>query len=158
MAAEIAPTEALRITRTLEAPRERVFRAWTRPETLTRWFSPTARHVTRVPELDARVGGRYAIEMELEGKVYRVSGTYREVRFPDRLVFTWRWEKEPDHGDVGETRVTIELHERGGRTELVLTHEGFENPKPREEHEQGWAGCLAGLKRFLETAQEESPE
>ncbi|MEO8432078.1 MAG: SRPBCC domain-containing protein [Acidobacteriota bacterium] len=151
MAADVPP-ETLRITRTLDAPREKVFRAWTRPEALTRWFAPTAKHVTRVPQLEVRVGGSYSIEMELDGRIYRVTGTFREIRFPDRLVFTWRWEIEPDHGDVGETQVTIDLHERGNGTELVLTHEGFPGPGPREQHEQGWAGCLTGLDAFLETS------
>lgn len=157
-APETKPPAALRLTRSFAASREKVFGAWTDPKALSHWFAPGKNYVTHVPQLEAREGGRYRIEMELDGKFYRVNGTYREVRFPDRLVFTWHWETEPDQGDLGETWVTIELHDRGNGTELVLTHEGFPGEKAREEHEQGWVGCLGGLEAFLEEAAPKEPD
>jgi uncharacterized protein YndB with AHSA1/START domain len=136
---------ALRLTRTVAAPREKVFRAWTDPKTLSLWFAPSEKYVTRVPQLEAREGGRYRIEMTLDGRPHRVSGTYREVRFPERLVFTWQWENEPDRSGSFDTVVRIEFHDRGGETELVLTHEGFVTETDREEHDKGWKGCLDRL-------------
>jgi len=137
----------LKVTRTLPASREKVFRAWTDPQTLMKWFAPSDQFITRLPEFDLRVGGRYRIEMKLEEKTHTVVGTYREIRPPEKLVFTWRWENEPAH--VGDTLVTIELFDRGGKTELILTHEGFANEASRDEHNKGWAGCLDRLARAL---------
>jgi uncharacterized protein YndB with AHSA1/START domain len=64
---------ALRITRTLPAPREDIFRAWTDPQTLVKWFLPTDQYVTRVPARDLREGGGYRVEMHLNGEVSRDS-------------------------------------------------------------------------------------
>ena len=146
--------DALRITRTLPAPRDKVFRAWTDPQAIVKWFSPTDRYVTRVPAFDLREGGIYRIEMELEGKVHTVAGVYREIRPPERLVFTWRWEtemKDGDGGGDGDSVVTLEFLDRGKATELRLTHEHFPSETVRDEHEKGWTGCLDGLHRFVRT-------
>ena len=139
----------LRITRTFPAPPQQVFQAWTDPEALTKWFAPTDQHRTSVPLMELEVGGRYRIEMRLDDKVYIVVGVYQEIRPPDRLVFTWRWESEPEHGDAGDTLVTLELKPHGSGTELTLTHERFVSEQKREEHAHGWTGCLNGLERFL---------
>ncbi len=137
---------ALKITRTFPAPREKVYHAWTEAEALKKWFAPSEKFVTRIPQLDVRVGGSYRVEMELEGKVHIVVGTYQQVKPPEKLVFTWKWETEPQHG---ETVVTIELFDRGGKTEIVLTHERFPSDAARDEHNKGWAGCLDRLGQYV---------
>jgi uncharacterized protein YndB with AHSA1/START domain len=139
----------LKIARTIPAPREKVFRAWTDAEALKKWFAPSEKYVTRIPHFDARAGGTYRIEMELEGKVYTVGGSFREVKPPERLVFTWRWENEPDRGDAGDTLVTIEFFERDGSTEVVLTHEKFPSDAARDEHNKGWTGCFDRLGQYV---------
>ncbi len=143
---QAATPTALKITRTVPASREKVFNAWTEAEALKSWFAPSDKFVTRVPVLEVRAGGRYRIEMELEGKVHTVVGTYQEVKSPERLVFTWNWETEPQHGD---TLVTIELFDRRGKTEVVLTHEKFPSDAARDEHNKGWAGCLDRLGQYV---------
>jgi uncharacterized protein YndB with AHSA1/START domain len=138
---------ALRITRTLPAPRERVFRAWTDPQALKRWFAPGAAYMTEVPELDAHVGGRFRIAMKApDGVLHVARGVFREVRSPERLSFTWSWEGEPDMGD---SLVTVELADRGSLTELTLTHEGLPTEIAREKHAHGWNGCLGQLEGML---------
>jgi uncharacterized protein YndB with AHSA1/START domain len=74
---------------------------------------------------------------------FYLSGTYREVRAPERLVYTWRWER-PEM-DVGETLVTVEFHDLGGATEVIVTHELFPDEAARDRHQEGWSGCLARL-------------
>lgn len=136
----------LRLTRTLEPSRERVFRAWTDPRELTRWFAPSDEYTTTVAALDLRVGGRYRIEMQhAKGNVHCVVGTYREVRPPERLVYTWTWEGKA----MGETLVTVKFHDRGGSTEVIVTHEIFPTAEERDQHTQGWSGCLDRLTTVL---------
>jgi len=138
------------MTRTFAAAQEKVFQAWTQPENF--FFSvrrTTERHSTRVVELDLRVGGKYRIEITSpEGQVHRLFGIYREVQPPERLVFTWSWEESPD---FGETLVRVEFRRLGQSmfTEVVLTHELFPNQKARDDHNQGWNGCLDTLAEFL---------
>lgn len=139
-----APT--LRLERTFAAPRERVFRAWTDPAELSRWFAPTDEHTTKVIALDVRVGGRYRVEMHSpSGNVHIVVGTFREVRPPEKLVFTWAWEGK----DMGETLVTLEFRDRAGSTDLILTHELFPTQELRDEHSRGWNGCLTRLAKLV---------
>lgn len=133
----------LQLTRSFAAPRERVFRALTDPQELKLWFGPSEQHEVPVAEVDLRVGGRYRIDLRgPSGNLYRIVGEYREIRPPERLVYTWRWEIGDD---VGETLVTIELRERSGSTDLTLTHERFPNGDARDQHRGGWSGCLERL-------------
>jgi uncharacterized protein YndB with AHSA1/START domain len=141
---------SLRIRHTFAAPRERVFRAFTDPEELKQWFGPTDGHAVPVAEVDLRVGGRYRIDMRgPSGSLYRIVGEYREVRPPERLVYTWRWEIGQD---VGENLVTVEFRERGDATEVVLTHEAFPTANARDGHEGGWIGSLGRLERRIGSA------
>ncbi len=132
--------EAVRLTRTIKADRERVFRTWTDPAEMKRWAGPEGYKIPNV-EVDLRVGGSYRIRMvNPEGQTYNVVGVYHEITSPTKLVYTWQWQ-EPEH-DVGETLVTVEFKDVGGATEIVLVHERMPNEEARNGHEQGWTSCL----------------
>jgi uncharacterized protein YndB with AHSA1/START domain len=137
------------IERVLPADRETVFRCWTDPDHLARWFGPTPDHSTPIAEIDLRVGGRYRIGMRkgTEAESHIVGGVYREIAPPAKLVFTWAWETSVQPSD--ETVVTIEFHEMGNQTRLVLIHERFPHVKMRDQHGEGWSGCLDRLTRLL---------
>jgi uncharacterized protein YndB with AHSA1/START domain len=149
MTAQETRTEiTLNLTRTYSAPRDDVFRAWTEPEALKRWFAPSDEFSTPIAEVDLRVGGAYRIGMKPPDQedMFIVVGTYREVQPPERLVFTWSWEEGID---VGETLVTVEFRDLGDSTEVVLTHELFPNEQARDKHIEGWSGCLERLEKIL---------
>ena len=136
----------LHLKRTFAASREKVFRAWTDPEALKRWWGPEG-FSTPAAEIDLRVGGKYRIAMRSpHGDTYHLVGTYREVRPPEKLVYTWAWEAEPEQG---ETLVTVEFLDRDDSTEVVLTHELFPSEKVRDEHGKGWTGSLDHLAKTL---------
>ena len=138
--------EALEVRRTFAAPPERVFAAWTTPEELKRWAGPGQMECP-VTEVDLRVGGRFRIHMRApNGSEHRVIGTYREIDPPRRLVYTWTAETDPV---VADTVVTVEFHDRGGKTEVVLRHEGLPNEDKRNRHEAGWTGCLEKLATIV---------
>ena len=137
----------LTITRLLPAPREVVFRAWTEPEMLVGWWGPQGM-TTPLCEMDVRQGGRWRTCMRnKDGKDHYVRGVYREVVAPERLVLSWAWETDgvPGHESV----LTIELHDRGDETELVLTHAGLETAASRDSHKEGWTSSLACLADAL---------
>jgi uncharacterized protein YndB with AHSA1/START domain len=78
----------LALTRVLNAPRSLVFKAWTDPEQLGQWWGPTG-FTNPVCELDLRVHGEIRIDMRApDGTVYPMSGAFREIVEPERLVFT----------------------------------------------------------------------
>lgn len=141
---------SLRVTRRFRASRQRVFRAWTQPELLMKWFVEDDGEM-RVLELDLREGGRYRLEGTVQDRPWRILGTYLEVRPPEKLVYTWTWENDPLLGEPeGDTLVTVEFQEKGAETELVLTHERFVSDKARAEHNSGWIGCLDRLGGLVE--------
>jgi uncharacterized protein YndB with AHSA1/START domain len=138
----------LQIRRTFAASRGKVFQAWTTPEALEKWFAPSDEYTTKVLELDLCVGGRYRIEMRSpEGKIHCLVGAYREVKPPEKLVYTWSWEEGKK--EFGETLVTVDFCDLGNATEIILTHEFFPTAGDRAEHEGGWAGCLNRLPKAL---------
>jgi uncharacterized protein YndB with AHSA1/START domain len=147
--AQPKPDDALilRLSRSFAAPRERVFRAFTAPTQLARWWGPKGFTVPACT-LDVRPGGAWRTVMRSpEGKDHIVSGVYREIAPPERLVFTWAWEEDGARGH--ETVVTIELSETPGGTRLELTHERFETEDSLDRHRHGWSSCLDCLEQAL---------
>ena len=150
-----APNAALRLTRLFHVPRERLFDAWTDPQALMRWFSPSSDYSTPSTEVDLRIGGRYRIEMKAaDGALYTATGTYRDVRQPERLVFTWAWEGKRSGGlgltEFYDTFVTLEFRTIASGTELTLIQERFPNTEERDRHRTGWTGCLDHLAQILD--------
>jgi uncharacterized protein YndB with AHSA1/START domain len=144
-----APQEKLKITRTLRASRQRVFRAWTEPELMMRWFVEGDADMTRC-DIDLREGGTYRLEGLVGDKRWTIWGSYLEVRPPERLVYTWTWKHDAGLGESeGDTLVTVEFRDRGSATELVLTHERFASIQARDEHTQGWNSCLDRFERVV---------
>jgi len=143
----MAEGEALRLTRVFDAPRDVVFRAWTDPEQMRRWFCPQEHWGVEVA-VDARAGGAYRIAMRDTdaGRDHVVRGTFREVRPPERLVFTWQWEATPG---FPVTLVTVEFRDLGGKTEVTLIHEALPTAELRQKHEHGWGACLGRLGQAL---------
>lgn len=137
----MSDNNVLTIKRTLSAPPETVFAAWTQPEIMSQWFAPGDLLIP-VAEADLRIGGAYRIVMRNErGETYSPSGEYLEINPPEKLVFTWKW---ADSELV--TTVTLLLRATGdGNTDLTLVHEGFPDAEVAQEHNQGWDGCLSRL-------------
>ena len=136
------------ITRTFDALRERVFAAWTDPAQAARWMGPHG-FTTISCEMDVRPGGRWRRSMRAPaGTVSCKSGVYREVRAPERLVFTYA--DEDAAGNTGpETVVTVTFAEVAGKTELTLHHAFLATVALRQSHHQGWAGSLDRLAGHL---------
>jgi uncharacterized protein YndB with AHSA1/START domain len=123
-----------------------VFRAWTDPGEVRQWFGPGDYSTPQV-EIDLRVGGRYRFGMKPpQGEIFYLSGEFRIIEPPKRLVYTWTWEGE---GQPNEMLVTVEFLERGGSTEVVLKHERFASQEQCSQHEQGWTATLDKLPRLF---------
>jgi uncharacterized protein YndB with AHSA1/START domain len=103
--------------RTFEAPRERVFAAYTDPQLIPRWWGPR-RMVTTVEEMDVRAGGKWRfLARDPDGREQRFCGVYREVKPPERIVQTFEWEGMPGHVIVE----TASFEDLRGRTRVRTT-------------------------------------
>jgi uncharacterized protein YndB with AHSA1/START domain len=135
----------LRLERTIDAPREAVFEAWTSPEVMRRWWAAGPDWDTPLAEVDLRPGGRIRVSMSQPGgRTYTFSGEFVEIRRPERLVYTAAWEG-PGSGGTAST-VTVEFRDEGERTTVLLTHSGLRSEESRDGHAGGWIACLDNLE------------
>lgn len=136
----------LSLKRTFAASREKLFQAWTDPAEIKKWFHVGEDWTTPLCEIDLRVGGAYRIGMQPPDRdtPYVVHGVFREVKSPEKLMFTWSWEGEPH-----EMLVTVVFRDLGDKTEIELTHERFPNATERDKHAEGWTGCLQQLDKLV---------
>ncbi len=144
------------LTRVLFAPRELVFRAWTDPQHLARWFGPAGFTVTHC-EVDARVGGKWMLIMRandevaaLVGRDHPSGGEYREAAEPSRLVFTNN-ALDADGNVILEGLTTVTFEDLGASTRMTLhtraTGTGERVPFMLAGMEQGWSETLMKLAR-----------
>jgi len=83
--------------------------------------------------------------------VWTALGEYREVRRPERVVYTWTWEGNEDAmSGSADTLVEVEFAADGDGTIVTLTHSGFGNDEIAGMHEQGWTGTLAQLAEHVD--------
>jgi len=149
---------SLRIIRVLRASPERVYRAWTVPGELRRWFAAGEGYTTPIAEVDLRVGGRFRVGMQAPGggRLSVASGTYAEIVPGARLVFSWRWEHDGPAAPTTRLRLEFRPHPLG--TEFILIHEGLADQATREQHITGWQECLDSLERLLAKSDSELEE
>lgn len=141
----------LDLTRTFDAPRILVWRAWTLPEMRIHWMGPVEWPMVSGTN-DLRVGGewRACLRSVETGEDLWQGGHYREIVEPERLVFTFKWDESHEDGPPADTLVTIELHETAdGRTRMDFTHEGLKSDRSLTGHEYGWNSTLDRLETWL---------
>ena len=137
------------ITRIFDAPRERVFGAWTDPALVAAWFGPE--HVDTPRErirIDLRVGGRYELTM-----VRRDSGTefaigYEIIELVEPELIVLRSDPMPEMGMHEPTVVRVELHDHGAKTRMTLT-DSPQPPAGRDHAEAGWRAAFDKLAAVL---------
>jgi uncharacterized protein YndB with AHSA1/START domain len=142
----MASKPSLALRRRLNAPPEKVYEAWTRPEKMIQWWGVTGHHRTPIAETDLRVGGRFRVQFWTpDDEHHSVSGVYREIVPPSRLVFSWAWQSTPER----ESQVTVDLKPDSDGTILTLTHEQFFSEQARDDHRGGWQRGLDRLEAFF---------
>ena len=142
-------THELLIERTFKAPPALLFKMWTEPEHIARWWGCPMMRANKVRN-DLRVGGGFRSEMTLEdGVLHAIFGTYRVIEPPKLLSFSWTWENET-MGRGNETLVTITLTEEGEGTKMTLRHQFFEDAEICNQHHEGWSTSVDRLAGLLD--------
>ena len=150
----------LTIVRVFDAPRELVWKTWTDPERVKRWWGAKG-FTAPVYKADLRVGGRYLYCMRSpDGQDVWGTGVYREIVPPERIVATDSFADEKGnivpatHYGMGadmplELLVTVTFEEHGGKTKLTLRHAGFAPGEDRDSAQTGWNQSFDKLAEAL---------
>ena len=140
------------MTRTFDAPRELVFKAWTDPKQVQQWWGPHGFTNPRC-EVDARRGGAIRIDMRgPNGVVYPMKAVFEEVTEPERLVFVTS--ALDDKGNsMFDVRNTVIFVDRRGKTELTLQARVVRAtavaPQYLKGMEVGWSQSLERLQAHV---------
>src|SRR5882672_8815579 len=141
------------LTRIFDAPRRLVFKVWTDPKHMAEWWGPNG-FTNSVCELDLRTGGAIRIDMKgPDGTVYPMTGVFREIVAPERIVFT-AWCAADETGKTCvETLNTILFAEHNGKTKLtlqaVVVKSTREGAAAIAGMEPGWTQTLERLADYL---------
>jgi uncharacterized protein YndB with AHSA1/START domain len=135
------------VERVFDAPRGRVFAAFTDPELVPQWYGP--RNTTTVVDvMDVRAGGSWRfVSRDSNGDETGFRGTYREVTPPERIVQTFEWEGMPGYVSV-ETATFEDLGERTKLTTTTLFH------TPEERDGMLASGMESGMNETFERLDE----
>lgn len=148
------------IERVFDAPRERVWKAWTDPEQMKKWWGPKD-FTAPVIQMDLRVGGAYlACMRSSEGKDFWSTGAYKKIEPPERLVASDSFADERGNvvpasyygmeGDFPlELTMDATFEELGGKTRFTLRHYGMPAGEQGELARQGWNEMLDKLAALL---------
>ena len=143
----------LTLTRLIDAPREKLYRAWTDPHLLKQWFAPIP-YTTPVAELDVRPGGSAFIVMRgPDGKDLPNHGVYLDVVPNQRLVSTDAYTKAWEPAQKPFMTLIITFEDEGGKTRYTARVRHW-TVADRETHEkmgfhQGWGICADQLTALV---------
>ena len=133
------------ITRIFEAPRERVFKAWTDPAEVAAWFGPEHMDTPRDSiHIDLRVGGRFELTMVRRGGDGEFSIGYDILELVEPELIVLRSDPMPQAGMHDPTVVRVEFHDHGDKTRMTLSDSPLP-PEGRDHAEAGWSAAFDKL-------------
>ena len=157
-ATSIAPASdrELVLTRILNAPREKVYAAWTTPALMQQWFAPKPWTTPRV-EMDLRPGGASLIVMrDPQGNEFPNRGVYLEVVKNERLVFTDAFTTAWEPSEKPFMTGVLTFEDAGNGTTRYTARVRHWSVADRDAHEkmgfhQGWGQCATQLEAVAQT-------
>jgi uncharacterized protein YndB with AHSA1/START domain len=134
----------------LNASPERVYRAWTDPLDLIKWFRGSEEGHLDINTFDCQEGGSYDVTIvNGKGDRFNLVGSYKVLKPGQRIVMTWQWITGETQSHP--TQVTIDLQPDQTGCVLTLQHERFGIATERDMHQSGWQPCLDNLVSYLQT-------
>jgi uncharacterized protein YndB with AHSA1/START domain len=128
--------KTVQVLKQIQAPVDKVYKAWTNPESMAKWFTP-------MPKMSARVdstfkqGEKYTTRMIMEGgEDFEIKGEYIDIQENKLLVFSWITD------DCKNTTVKVSFEEKDGGTLLTLSHEGLDSEESLKSYTEGWKYTL----------------
>lgn len=147
---ESGTIRAIEITKTYDASRTEVFKAWTEPEQFTHWFGAPLDTIA----MDVRPGGTWKATLDYEGAEIPFHGVYLEVDEPAKLVFTLVDPNDPEFEarkteGAADEAVHLEFVEENGQTTMYFVQRGSLPEEEIQQAKEGWIGWFEALGQHL---------
>ena len=137
------------VTNKFRAPRDKVFKTWTEPELVAKWFMAGPGYLSPMVELNLSELGRWSILVRPGDDTIEpslIQGHFMQVAPRRELTYSW-------HGNIpgGEyfTLVNVRFEDDGPGTLLRLTHGVFRSDADRKAHDEGWDLCMNAFAKTL---------
>ena len=145
----IADKSCAEVWRRLAHASEKGFAAFASAELVARSLTPSPEIRLTELDFDFREGGSYRFAYHLPAATtVIVGGSYRAIKPPSKLVFSWVIEPPDEHAGI-ESEVHAAITADGSGSELVIRHEKFGRNDAIERHTAGWRGAIDQLTNFL---------
>ncbi|PJZ80961.1 SRPBCC family protein [Leptospira meyeri] len=150
--------KVLKVEKRINAEQSKLFRAWLNAEDFSRWFLSGEGIDIESATLDARPGGKFLINMSLDGKILPHEGEYIKIEEPTKLVFTWRSQATENKDTLvtitfEEIKDDIELNKKDlqkkTKTLVTLIQEELVTDIQVKMHHHGWSCILDGLDTWM---------
>jgi len=139
------PKNAIRVERLFDADVELLWKAWTEPAFIKRWFGSDPKGTVEEAEIELKVGGSYRISFsDSDGSRHTCFGKFLSIIPNNLLVYSWEWENEPGH--ISEVHVSFQSI--GERARVILEHKNL-NPDSRHIYDEGWNRALDKIERII---------
>lgn len=143
------------ISRVINAPIERVWRAWTSPDDIRHWFIAKHGLITEVIQMDVKIGGE--ARLKFPGAAGEYTWTYVEIDKPNKLVIDILDFSFAEYPEGNGGICNIELEDLGGKTRVTISGElpkGMRSESMRKMAENGWGFTLDNLNSYLKESEE----
>ncbi|MGH6968948.1 MAG: SRPBCC family protein [Stellaceae bacterium] len=141
--ATVPSAVSFKIAHRFDAPPERVFDAWV-TEDWCAWLGPAAARCELVA-MDPRVGGAFDLRIHLPDRVVDITGEYREIKQPERLVISWIGDRTRF-----DTTIIVIFKRDGQGTLMTLCQEGFKDSAVRDGFVQGWSAAGNSFDKLVQ--------
>ncbi|MEP7322881.1 MAG: SRPBCC domain-containing protein [Saprospiraceae bacterium] len=139
--------ETILIKKIFNASLEEVWKAWTDPEYIMKWFGSDPNGKVLKASIDVKPDGHFEITFQdSDSTEHTCTGVYKDVQILKKLAFTWMWKNEPGV----ESFVTILFQTEGYSTRMHFEHAGT-GTESKHGYYQGWLDTFSKLDRVLST-------
>ena len=141
------------VSKDFAAASDILYRAWTEPDQLKKWWKPMGNQLTEV-NTDLKEGGEIEYKFKSEGSENLViRGEYLEVIPNEKLVYTWKWHVQDEALDDSEYTLTVNFKSADQRSSIQISQEDNNSRESIKPHQHGWDEALNHLAEYLESNQ-----
>ncbi len=136
-----------------EVPIEKLFKAWSDPEQLKKWWRPMGSQLIEVTN-ELKVGGN--LQYVFDKNTFTISGKYEVVKENEKLVYSWSWEFSENPEANANYKLSITFSSKDNGSEIRVVQEDMKNDENLHPNQEGWEKGLSDLEHFLQGSEQQN--